>query len=235
MRFWVLRATAARFLPVCLAAFLLSSPAAAQLVNIDVNGDPPNDTTHSGADGVYSGAGTVWNGVDSGVDSTSLLDEAGVATTVDVIFSSTGGGSTNGPSTNDLQDSGTVRSFDVRGLNPITTYNVAVYAFPFSFIGFADSTGLAGASCTGSSTYILPGTLGADYCVFEDRLPADLGSGEYGFTFVPLDGVIAGVQILGPGGGGPSVPVLSLPGAIALAIGLLGVGVRGARSKRSAA
>jgi hypothetical protein len=199
------------------------APVFAEVVNIDLEGDPPNDTTHSGADGVLSGAGSVWNGVDAGVDALDLQDESGSMTDYDLVFTSSSG-TTDGSATNDLQDSGVSGSFSVSGLSDGVQYDVAVYAFPFSFIAFTESTGFSGVGCTGSATYALPGTQDSDYCLLEDVMPADLGSGEFGFTIAGVDGFIAGVQIAGPGGGGGSepVPALSPVGSLALAICLIG-------------
>jgi hypothetical protein len=111
------------------------APVSAEVVNIDVEGDPPNDTTYSGADGVLSGSGSVWNGVDAGVDAFGLQDESGSMTGYDVVFTS-GNGIADGSSTNDLQDSGSSGSFSITGLSEGVEYDVAVYAFPFSLLGF---------------------------------------------------------------------------------------------------
>jgi len=200
----------------------------AEVVNIDLEGDPPNDTTHIGADGVLSGGGSVWNGVDAGVDALGLQDEGGATTGYDLVFSSASG-TTDGSATNHLQDSGLSGSFSITGLSDGVEYDVAVYAFPFSFIGFTDSTGTFGAGCTGSATYVLPGTEGSDYCLLEDVVPADLGGGTFGFTIVGADGFVSGVQISGPGGGGTPVPGLSLVGSFALTLCLIGAARFGAR------
>lgn len=197
-------------------------PVFAEVVNIDLEGDPPNDTTHSGADGVLSGGGSVWNGVEVAIDVLGLLDEAGSTTGYDLLFASASG-STNGSATNDLQDSGTSGSFSVTGFSDGVEYDVAVYAFPFSFISFTDSTGTSGVGCTGSATYLLPGTEGSDYCLFQDVMPADLGGGAFGFTIGGLDGVLAGAQISGPGGGAVPVPALSPVASLALAFCLVGI------------
>jgi len=209
---------------VLLAVLGHGLPAAAELVNVDIEGDPPNDTTHSGSDGVLSGGGTFWNGVAAGVNTAGLLDELGSPTSMELVFVS-GGGITDGSSTNDLQDSGAYGTIEVRGLSQSAQYDVAVYAFPFSFLGFTDSGGISGGPCTGSPTYLLPGTVNVDYCLFEDRTPADLGGGEYGFS-IGGDGAVMGIQVLGPGGSsGSPVPALGVGGFAALALCLLGAGV----------
>jgi hypothetical protein len=197
------------------------APVSAEVVNIDLEGDPPNDTTHSGADGVLSGSGSLWNGVDAGVDALGLQDESGTTTGYDLVFTSASG-IADGSATNDLQDSGASGSFSVTGLSEAVEYDVAVYAFPFSFIGFTDSAGISGVGCSGSPTYVLPGTQGSDYCLLEDVMPADLGGGDFGFTIAGVDGAIAGVQIAGPGGGGAPVPALSALGSLTLALCLIG-------------
>jgi hypothetical protein len=140
------------------------APVSAEVVNIDLEGDPLNDTTHSGADGVLSGSGSVWNGVDAGVDALGLQDESGTTTGYDLVFTSASG-IADGSATNDLQDWGASGSFSVIGLSAGVEYDVAVYAFPFSLMGFTDSTGISGVLCSGSPTYVLPGTQGSDYCL----------------------------------------------------------------------
>jgi hypothetical protein len=201
---------------------VLSASVSAEVVNVDIEGDPPNDTTHSGADGVLSGGGTVWNGVDAGVDALGLLNENGAATALDLVFTSANG-ITDVSATNDLQDTGASGSFSIQGLSDGTAYDVAIYGFPFSFIGFTDSTGISGFLCSGSPTYALPGTQDADYCLLEDAMPADLGGGEFGFTIQGADGAVTGVQVSGPGGGTP-VPMLSSSGLVALVLCMIGAG-----------
>ncbi len=56
--------------------------------------------------------------------------------------------------------------------------------------------------CGGTPTYTLSGHLGADDCLFEDVMPADLGGGEFGFT-ISADGSVSGVQVSDPDGGTP--------------------------------
>jgi hypothetical protein len=217
--------TTARLGAIGLAALWVGAPATADVVNIDFEGDPPNDVTHSGNDGVLSVAGSVWNGVEAGVDTPSLLDDSGTATGVDLVFTAAGGGTTDSSATNDLQDSGSFRSFTLKGFSELVEYDIAVYAMPFSFLGFIDAGGITGGPCTGSApSYALPGTLGEDYCLFEGRMPADLGGGEYGFTISGLDGVVTGLQIVG--GDPPDVPLLSLPGVLGLALCFVGFGGR---------
>ncbi len=209
---------------------LVGAPVSAEVVNIDIEGDPPNDTTHSGADGVLSGSGSVWNGVEAGVDAFDLQNESGSTTGYDLVFTSANG-IADGSSTNDLQDSGTSGSFSVVGLSDGVEYDVVVYAFPFSLIGFTDSTGATGVLCSMSPTYVLPGTQGSDYCLFEDVMPADLGGDVFGFTIAGVDGAMTGVQLLGPGGG-VAVPALTPTGSFALALVLAcaaGYAVRRAR------
>jgi hypothetical protein len=196
------------------------APVSAEVVNIDFEGDPPNDTTHSGADGVLSGGGPVWNSVDGGVDALDLLDESGLTTDYDLFFGSANG-IADSSATNDLQDSGSSGSFSVTGLSDGVEYDLAIYAFPFSFIGFTDSTGIKGLPCSGSPTYVLPGTEASDYCLLQDVMPADLGAGVFGFTIAGVDGAVTGVQISGPGGGVEPVPALSPVGSVALTLCLI--------------
>ncbi len=200
---------------------LAVAPASAEVVSIDIEGDPPNDTTHSGADGVLSGGGTVWNGVDAGIDVLGLSDETGAPTAVDLVFTSANG-IVDVSATNDLQDTASSGSFNIQGLSDGTEYDVAIYAFPFSFVGFTDSTGISGGLCSSSPSYALPGTQGDDYCLFEDVLPADLGGGEFGFTIAAIDGAVAGLQVSGPSGGGTPVPMLSSGGIVALVVCMIG-------------
>jgi len=205
------------------AALVLSASASAEVINVDIEGDQPNDTTHVGADGVLSGGGSVWNGVDAGVDAMGLLDETGASTAVDLVFTSANG-IVDVSATNDLQDTGSSGSFDIQGLSDGTEYDVAIYGFPFSFVGFTDSTGVSGGLCSASPTYALPGTQGSDYCSYENVMPADLGGGVFGFTIAGLDGAVTGVQLSGPFGGGAPVPALSSGGIVALVVCLIGAG-----------
>jgi hypothetical protein len=221
--------SASRLSSLCvLIGMGLGAAASAEVVNIDVEGDPPNDTTHVGADGVLSGGGSVWNGVDAGVDALGLQDETGATTGYDLVFTSASG-TTDGSATNDLQDSGASGSFSVTGLSDGVEYDVAIYAVPFSFVGFTDSTGTSGVGCSGSPTYVLPGTQGSDYCLLEDVMPADLGGGAFGFTIAGFDGAVTGAQISGPGGGATPVPGLSLVGSFALTLCLIGAARNAAR------
>lgn len=201
------------------------SPAVqARLVNIDIDGNAPNDTTYGCADGVLSSIGTVWNGASVGWSVPNLLDPLGSPTPVELAFVSAFG-TVDEQATNDLQDSGASGAFQVKGCSAVGTYDVAVYAFPFSLLSFTDANGPQNLFCntTSSPSHVLPGTAGADYCLFEDVMPADLGGGAYGFVFDGIDGAVMGVQIAGPGGvGPPTVSALSLPGAVALVPCLIG-------------
>jgi hypothetical protein len=212
---------------------LVATPAAGGVVNVDIEGDPGNDTTHSGNDGVLSGAGTLWNGIEVGVDAADLPDEGGTPSGVDLVWGGASG-TTDPSATNDLQDSGAIGSFTLKGLVQGTPYEVAIYGAPFAFLAITDSTGLFPLACTGSATYALPGTEDLDYCRLSDVMPADLGGGEFGITIDGIDGVVVGVQLLGPGGGSPpQVPALP-PGAVAvLGVALLGSGLAASRRLRA--
>jgi len=211
-----------------------SLAAQAQLVvNIDLEAGDPGDVVHVGADGVLSGGGTVWNGVDSGTDAFDLVDENGVATAVDVVFTGVvGGPGTDSSSTNDLQDSGTFQAFEIRGLDPNATYDVAIYGGSFASLTFEDALGPLGSFCTGALTYSLPGVQNGDYCLYTGRSPADLGGGISGFGIGGLDGLATGVQIRRS----PSVPSLSPLGLLAVAAAGVGVAMTlHARARRRGA
>ena len=184
---------------VFLGVMSIASVSQAATINIDINGDPGNDTTHVGADGILSGTGTTWNGVEINVDIVApsfLADEDGASTSAEIVWNGTASGGTDGSSTNELQDSLTFGEFSVRGLDPSATYDIAIYAGIGSSPRFTDSTGTTTIfSCTNSPTYALPGTEGEDYCLLSGRTPVDVGGGEIGFTFDSSDGSIAGVQI----------------------------------------
>src|SRR5690349_2891449 len=76
------------------------------VINIDWNVGAA-DTTHSGADGVLSSSGTVWNGLNSAAagDQGALVTEFGVVTPVHVIHTNPSGGLPAGGS-NNLQNAG---------------------------------------------------------------------------------------------------------------------------------
>jgi len=82
---------AARLVGVCAIGLGIAGTASPAVVNLDIEGGA-SDTTHSGADGVLSGGGTFWNGIDAGVDASGLLDETGAPTSTDVVWTSGGGG-----------------------------------------------------------------------------------------------------------------------------------------------
>jgi len=190
----------------------LAGTSVAAVLNVDIEADLGLDVTHVGSDGVFSTGGAYWNGVEVVTGASNLSDETGAATGVDVVWPGGGFGGTNPASTNDLQDSGTYSSFEIRDLTAGVTYDIAVYAGGAVAFDFTDSTGSAFVFCAfGSpSTYVLPGTDDADYCLLTDRMPADLGGGEVGFRLTPIDGLIAGFQIPLAGGAGPS-PVPAVP------------------------
>ena len=202
----------------------LASGAAAEVVNVDINGTA-GDATYSGADGVLSTTGSTWNGVLAGTDATGLLDENGVATGVSFSWPNGAFGDSNPSATNVLQDSGTFDGFELGGLVSGQSYDIAVY-MDGGFFDFTDSTGTAfQGTCASGPTFALPGTAGLDYCLFSDVLPADLGGGNFGFVFTGADGVYYGVQLATEGGGGgpDAVAVPALPPLLAV-LALLGVG-----------
>ncbi|MEO1035673.1 MAG: hypothetical protein AAFX44_08945 [Pseudomonadota bacterium] len=179
-----------------LVAFVLAFAvdAVAQTVNVDVNGAASGDVTYAGADGILSGAGTQWNGSTPGTDIADLADESGVSTGFGLEWSGSSGG-TNSQSTNTLQDSGTFASFDVVGLDPAATYDVALYGE--GLLDFGDAASPFNACNNFGSTFVLPGVENADYCLFTDRTPREISTGVFGFSFAGSDGALAGIQIRG--------------------------------------
>ncbi len=200
----------------------LTSAAGAVTINIDLEA-AAGGTTHVGDDGVLSSTGgTVWNGVISGTDTNDLLDEFGAASTVDIQFSGSDGETFTDSGINDLQDSGSLASITLGGLDPGVLYTLAVY------VGFNGGFSFAHAAGTdffffgdpGADGWGLPGTesipsgAGGDYFLLTDFAPADLGGGDYGFTLGP-DGTVTGVQVLVPE---PSSVLLVSLGIIGLAV-----------------
>ena len=57
-----------------------------------------------------------------------------------------------------------------------------------------------------------------------------------GITIAGIDGAVMGVQLLGPGGGGPSTEIPALPpvALVALGVGLLGAGGAALRVRKAA-
>lgn len=89
-----------------------------------------------------------------------------------------------------------------------------------------------GFKCNVDTDFNLPGTAGVDYCLFEDRSPADLGDGEFGFSFQGADGLLTGVQVR-PDESEPPVAVPLLLWASLVLAGLLAVAGTGLLRRRS--
>jgi hypothetical protein len=106
---------------------------------------------------------------------------------------------------NDLQDTGmTGEGFELRNLDPNSLYTLVVYATMGSVFDLIHGGGNAGGGCSHSPpTYVLPGTMGADYCRFDDLVPMELTPGVFGIRLSGLQGAITGFQILGA----PNAPV----------------------------
>jgi hypothetical protein len=189
--------------------FLLAPPATASVINVDV--ERAGDATHSGSDGVLSGTGTVWNSVLTGTAAGDLVDDSGASTGVGLVFQSTFFESPvpfgDGASTNDLQDSGVLGpGIDLVNLDPGETYSLAVYGNVGSVV---HGGGPAGGCSRSGPTYLLPGTEGADYCLFTDLTPFEIQPGVYG---IQLSGgiMVAGLQLLG-GSSTPEPPADTTP------------------------
>lgn len=188
-----------------LVVSLAGAASAVTTVNIDLEA-AGGGTTHVGDDGAISSAGgTVWNGVVSGTDTNDLLDEFGVASTVDIRFSGSGGGTFTDAGINDLQDSGSSASIELFDLDPGMTYTLAIYVglnggFSFTHAGGTDffffgDPGADGWSLPGTES--IPNGTSGDYYLLTGFVPANLGAGDFGFSIGP-DGTVTAVQVLVP-------------------------------------
>ncbi len=188
-------------------------------VNGDIEGNPPTDATYSGDDGILSSpGGIVWNSVPHFTNSPGLRDEFGNPTGIGVSWTGLNfGPTTDSSATNSLQDSGTWGSgFDIIGLNPGLSYDLAIYATENSGGRVTDAVSSSWEFWTiaGPPTYTMPGVAGQDYALYTGMIPFDLGEGIYGIQLSNFDGAVTGFQI-------SAVPV---PAAIWLfGSGLLGI------------
>jgi hypothetical protein len=164
-------------------------------VNVDMEGGHPTDATYAGDDGILSTTGgTVWNSVYDSVDTTGLLDEFGNATGLGISWHDTDVRTGSTSANNSLQDSGTVSSYNIIGLDPTLTYNFALYGHTYLAVTHDTDVHLD-ASFGLSPTYTLPGDAGQDYILFTGLVPYDLGGGVYGISIMGGDGATLGFQI----------------------------------------
>jgi hypothetical protein len=188
-------------------------------VNGDIEGGFASDTTYVGDDGVLSSTGgTAWNSIPNYVNQFGLLDEFGNPTSVGVTWTGSDFGPATDPAaTNSLQDSGTWGSgFDIVGLNPNLTYELAIYAMVNAGGRVTDAVSSSWDFWTisGAPTYVMPGIVGQDYAHYLALVPLLLDGGVYGIRLSNIDGAVTGFQIR-------AVP---LPAAVWLfGSGLLGV------------
>ncbi len=169
-------------------------------VNGDIEGNPPSDATYAVDDGILSTAGgTVWNSIPDFVNTSGLLDEFGNPTGVGVVWTGPNFGPAVDPAaTNSLQDSGTWGDgFDITGLNPNLTYELAIYSMENAGGRVTDAVSSSWDFWTinGPPTYAMPGVLGADYALYTGLVPFDLGRGVYGIRLDTIDGAVTGFQI----------------------------------------
>lgn len=209
------------FIAAATLALSLTSNAHATTVNIDLEAGS-GGTAHVGADGPLSSAGgTFWNQVVSGTNTADLRDEFGATTGVNIRFSSSGGESFTDIGINDLQDSGAQGSFVLYGLDASSLYTLAVYVgenggFNLEHASDTDSFFFADPGADGWS---LPGSVSipsgprGDYYLIRDLAPANLGGGDFGFSF-STDGTVTGIQVVVPE---PSTLLLMSLGLIGLA------------------
>lgn len=185
-------------------AFSPPTAACGAVVNVDIEGGTA-DTTHTGADGIFSTTGRFWNGVPTNVNASGLLDEFGSVTPFGVNFSRPADtfGQVDPASSNDLQDSGVqTTGFQVTGLRSGARYDLAGYIGFNGGFTVVDATGDRGFVGFGDPTYVLPGieTISGgqrgDYILFSGLIPADLGGGNFGIT-INTDGTLTGLQVRG--------------------------------------
>jgi hypothetical protein len=167
-------------------------------VNGDIEGGFASDTTYVGDDGVLSSpGGTVWNSIPHFVNTTGLRDEFGALTGVGVTWTGSDFGPAIDPAAaNSLQDSGTAGSgFAITGLDPSLTYELAIYAMPYSGGAITDATGTFGGLWASTPTYSMPGVAGQDYSLYTGLVPLSLDPGVYGILLDHFDGYVTGFQI----------------------------------------
>ncbi len=187
-------------------------------VNVDMEGGYSTDATYSGDDGILSTTGgTVWNSVYDAVATTGLLDEFGNPTNTSIIWEFDEAHPAYTSATNSLQDSGTVSSYVIAGLDPTLTYSLALYGHTYLAVTH-DSNVILPASFGDQPTYTVPGDVGQDYILFTDLVPFDFGEGIYGIYIMGGDGVTLGFQIQS------TTSAVPLPAAFwLLGSGLLGI------------
>ena len=192
-------------------AFFLPQPSFAAVINADIQEGAAG--THSGADGVLSTTGTVWNGLPYNVIVNDLLDELGAATPVDVEMIppfTVPYICNDAASLNDLQSSGMCGAgFLILNLVQGETYDLAVYGGEFMLLFGTEASGPFGGFCTAGPTYALPGDVGRDYCLFLGLVPFEIDPvndpGVFGLEIGITDGLITGFQLEGNVGGLPPV------------------------------
>jgi hypothetical protein len=169
-------------------------------VNGDIEGYFPTDTTYIGDDGILSSPGrTVWNSIPHFMNATGLLDEFGSPTGVGVTWTVPDfGPAIDLAATNSLQDSGTWGSgFDIIGLDPSLTYELAIYAMVNAGGRVTDAVSSSWDFWTigGAPSYVMPGVPAHDYVLYSGLVPFDLGGGVYGIRLSEFDGAVTGFQI----------------------------------------
>lgn len=199
----------------------------AQSVNVDIQW--ANDTLYSGANGVLSSGGAYWN--NSYTTASDLLDENGTATTVDLVLRQWLGSVSHSGSHALFSDGLTVGSsssviYDITGLNPYATYDVAVYYQNSGGDAFlSHASGAARATASLFNSQVLPGTENGEYLRFRSMAPYEMSAGVYGVKLYAYSksgtDAIAGLQIKSTGSRAniaPRIPVLSSPADGATAV-----------------
>jgi len=201
---------------MCAVALCFSlSAASADVINIDFEGDPLNDTNHALADGIFSSVGgTFWTSITIGSGTTpDLRNEFGVVTPFDIEIVETSGGWPENV-TNNLQDSGMyAKNITISDLLGNETYDLATYVATNCGFQIQNAGPLLGGYPGNTAAGPMPGTLNADYFIFNNVAPYyRAGTDDYAITFLMFDGDMTGLQIV------PEPATLSL-----LALGALGL------------
>lgn len=178
-----------------------SSVLKGQVVNIDFNAYETN-SIHSGADGVLSTSGTVWNAIYSSQPSpiTNLIDELGAPSAISIEMTS--GIPYVGTASNDLQDTGimTTNIIRIMNLDMNKTYNLALYFtsyFPSRVYVFnGEIYVIKEQNFSTGRSFSLPGREG-DYFLFQQIKPSQFGTSGVFETSIYLapSTPIAGLQI----------------------------------------
>ena len=203
---------------MCAVVLCISlSAASADVINIDFEGGTA-DTNHALADGIFSSVGgTFWTSITIGSGTTpDLRNEFGVVTPFDLELVETSGG---GPEnvTNNLQDSGMyAKNITISDLLGNETYDLATYVATNCGFQIQNAGPLLGGYPGNTAAGPMPGTLNADYFIFNNVAPYYRPDNcDYAITFLMFDGVMTGLQIDGVV---PEPATLSL-----LALGALGL------------